>query len=98
VPHYEIHTSPQHAIISGAWTSLCPAYRPTDPDDRIRQEVRAAMAIHLEAVYEQGILRPLEPLALVEHQRVHITVDERMHPFRDCLEITFPYRNVLTYI
>ena len=39
-----------------------------------------AMGIHLEAVYEQGVLRPLEPLALAEHQRVHVTVEERMSP------------------
>jgi len=38
------------------------------------------MGIHLEAVYEQGVLRPLEPLALAEHQRVHVTVEERMSP------------------
>ena len=41
---------------------------------------KGAMAIHLEAVYEQGVLRPLEPLALVEHQQVHIIVDERKRP------------------
>jgi len=41
---------------------------------------KGAMAIHLEAVYEQGVLRPLEPLALAEHQRVHVTVDERKRP------------------
>jgi predicted DNA-binding antitoxin AbrB/MazE fold protein len=35
------------------------------------------MAIHLEAVYEQCVLRPLEPVALAEHQRVYLTVDER---------------------
>ena len=35
------------------------------------------MAIRLEAVYEQGVLRPLEPLALAEHQRVHLTVEDR---------------------
>lgn len=38
------------------------------------------MAIHLDAVYEQGVLRPLEPLALAEHQRVHVTVEERKRP------------------
>jgi len=38
------------------------------------------MAIHLEAVYEQGVLRPLEPLALEEHQRVHVTVEDRKLP------------------
>ena len=34
------------------------------------------MARQLEAVYEQGILRPLEPLVLAEHQRVHLTLEE----------------------
>jgi predicted DNA-binding antitoxin AbrB/MazE fold protein len=38
------------------------------------------MAIHLDAVYEQGVLRPLEPLVLAEHQRVRVTVEERTRP------------------
>ena len=36
-----------------------------------------AMARHLDAVYEQGVLRPLEPLMLAEHQRVRVTIDEQ---------------------
>jgi predicted DNA-binding antitoxin AbrB/MazE fold protein len=43
-------------------------------------KIGGAMAIHLEAVYEQGVLRPLEPLALAEHQRVHVTVEDRNPP------------------
>ena len=35
------------------------------------------MARQLEAIYEQGILRPLEPLILAEHQRVRLTLEER---------------------
>lgn len=35
------------------------------------------MSRYLEAIYEHGILRPLEPLALVEHQRVRLTLDEK---------------------
>lgn len=35
------------------------------------------MARQLEAVYEEGVLRPLEPLALAEHQRVRLTLEER---------------------
>lgn len=31
----------------------------------------------LEAVYEQGVLRPLEPLALAEHQRVRLRLEEQ---------------------
>ena len=38
------------------------------------------MAIHLDAVYEEGVLRPLEPLTLAEHQRVRVTVEERKLP------------------
>lgn len=35
------------------------------------------MARQLEAVYEQGMLRPLEPLVLSEQQRVRFTIEER---------------------
>jgi predicted DNA-binding antitoxin AbrB/MazE fold protein len=38
------------------------------------------MVRHLEAVYEQGILRPLEPLVLAEHQRVRLTIEEKTAP------------------
>lgn len=30
----------------------------------------------MEAVYEHGVLRPLEPLQLAEHQRVRLTLDD----------------------
>ena len=35
------------------------------------------MVRQLEAVYEHGVLRPLEPLALPEHQRVRLTLEEK---------------------
>src|SRR2546429_7229422 len=34
------------------------------------------MTITLEAVYENGVLRPLSPLALPEHARVRVVVDD----------------------
>ena len=34
------------------------------------------MAYKVEAVYENGILKPLQPLELTEHQRVSVTIDE----------------------
>ncbi len=34
------------------------------------------MAKTLQAVYERGVLRPLEPLPLAEHQQVMVTVSE----------------------
>lgn len=41
---------------------------------------RIAMTRQLDAVYEKGVLRPLEPLALLEHQRVRLTLEERVSP------------------
>ena len=38
------------------------------------------MTRHLDAVYEQGVLRPLEPLALLENQRVRLTLEESVSP------------------
>ena len=38
------------------------------------------MARQLEAVYEHGVLRPLEPLALPENQRVRLTLENRTAP------------------
>jgi predicted DNA-binding antitoxin AbrB/MazE fold protein len=35
------------------------------------------MSRQLEAVYEHGVLRPLEPLGLVEHQRVRLAIEEK---------------------
>jgi predicted DNA-binding antitoxin AbrB/MazE fold protein len=35
------------------------------------------MPRQLDAVYEGGVPRPLEPLILAEHQRVRLTLDER---------------------
>lgn len=32
------------------------------------------MTMHIEAVYEQGLLRPLKPIALVEGERVELTL------------------------
>ena len=54
--------------------------RDTATGDNHTQYDSGAMAIHFEAVYEQGVLRPLEPIALAEHQRVRVTVEERKGP------------------
>ena len=35
------------------------------------------MTRHLQAVYEKGVLRPLEPLRLAEHQQVSVTVSDQ---------------------
>lgn len=34
------------------------------------------MTQKVEAIYEDGVLKPLQPLALAEHQRVSVTIDE----------------------
>jgi uncharacterized protein (DUF1778 family) len=33
------------------------------------------MSIHLDAVYEKGVFRPLQPVALTENQLVKVTVE-----------------------
>jgi predicted DNA-binding antitoxin AbrB/MazE fold protein len=33
------------------------------------------MSIQMEAVYENGVFRPLQPVPLAEHQRVTVTID-----------------------
>ena len=38
------------------------------------------MARQLEAIYENGVLRPLEPLTLPERQHVRLTLEERPRP------------------
>ena len=34
------------------------------------------MSTHLEAVYENGVFRPLQPVQLPEHHRVTVTIDD----------------------
>ena len=42
------------------------------------------MTRSLRAVYEKGVLRPLEPLPLKEHQQVTVTVsDQQQEDWRD---------------
>ncbi len=38
------------------------------------------MALTIEAVYENGVLRPAEPLPLQEHERVRVTVEPARPP------------------
>jgi predicted DNA-binding antitoxin AbrB/MazE fold protein len=38
------------------------------------------MAQQFDAIYEHGMLRPLEPLVLSEHQRVRLTIEEKPVP------------------
>ncbi len=33
------------------------------------------MTLAVEAVFENGVLKPLNPLGLVEHQKVHLIVE-----------------------
>jgi predicted DNA-binding antitoxin AbrB/MazE fold protein len=41
----------------------------------------------VEAVYENGVFRPLEPVDLPEHQRVQVTVSEEDDWLdRDCIQ------------
>ena len=41
---------------------------------------QGVMVRQLEAVFEHGVLRPLEPLSLGESQRVRLTLDDQPFP------------------
>ncbi len=43
----------------------------------------AGMTHNVTAVYENGVLRPLEPLPLKEHQRVTVTVSDPAEQWLD---------------
>jgi predicted DNA-binding antitoxin AbrB/MazE fold protein len=34
------------------------------------------MTITIDAIYENGVLRPIQPLALQEHEQVRVTVEQ----------------------
>ena len=51
------------------------------------------MTKQVEAVYENGVLRPLEPLSLDEHQRVTVTVSaEEEDPLASIVDHAFVRR------
>jgi predicted DNA-binding antitoxin AbrB/MazE fold protein len=49
------------------------------------------MAQTVEAIYEGGVLRPIQPLeGVAEHSKVRVTVevqDKALHPLADCVGI-----------
>ena len=45
------------------------------------------MSKKLEAVYENGVLRPLEPLDLPEHQRITVILCETLITEEDWLDV-----------
>lgn len=52
------------------------------------------MEQHIEAIYENGVLRLLEPVNLAEHQRVRLTIDgaNGEDPLADLLDTAFMER------
>jgi predicted DNA-binding antitoxin AbrB/MazE fold protein len=47
------------------------------------------MTRQIEAVYENGVLRPLEPLLLKEHQKVSVTVSDTDDPLSSMIDYAF---------
>jgi predicted DNA-binding antitoxin AbrB/MazE fold protein len=47
------------------------------------------MTRQVEAVYENGVLRPLEPLLLKEHQRVNVTISDTEDPLASMIDYAF---------
>jgi predicted DNA-binding antitoxin AbrB/MazE fold protein len=51
------------------------------------------MTKQVEAVYENGVLRPLEPLSLDEHQRVIVIVSSEEDPLASIIDHAFVERS-----
>jgi predicted DNA-binding antitoxin AbrB/MazE fold protein len=47
------------------------------------------MPIQVDAIYENGVLRPLKPLDLREHERVVVSVEKAAEPGRSNLAIEY---------
>jgi predicted DNA-binding antitoxin AbrB/MazE fold protein len=47
------------------------------------------MPLRVEAIYEKGVLRPLEPLDLKEHERVVVSVVKAMAPGCSTLDLEY---------
>lgn len=47
------------------------------------------MTHQVEAVYENGVLRPLEPLSLKEHQKVSVTISDTEDPLASMIDYAF---------
>ena len=65
------------ALFSLADSAACrgwPAYLAVVTTDPPRKAYNSAMEMQVDAVYENGVLRPLQPLGLAEHEQVSLTV------------------------
>jgi len=47
------------------------------------------MPLQVDAVYENGVLRPLQPLDLKEHERVVVSVVKAKAPSRSGLDVEY---------
>lgn len=45
------------------------------------------MAIVVEATYENGVLKPAQPLPLAEHEKVRVTVESQTSPILEAYGI-----------
>jgi predicted DNA-binding antitoxin AbrB/MazE fold protein len=50
------------------------------------------MTRQVQAVYENGVLRPLEPLPLEEHQEVSVTISDTHDPLAAMIDYEFVER------
>jgi predicted DNA-binding antitoxin AbrB/MazE fold protein len=48
---------------------------------------RFAMPLTIEAIYENGVLKPTEPLPFQEHEKVQVTVHSRVSKLADAYGI-----------
>src|SRR5439155_26730916 len=54
----------------------------TRSDSLIFSPRTESMPLTIEAIYENGVLKPAQPLPLAEHARVQVTIERRPHDLR----------------
>jgi len=53
------------------------------------------MLQHIHAIYEDGVLKPLEPLHLPEHQRVRVSVSPEVHTPAEIADVVARQRRAM---
>src|SRR5712691_7446087 len=66
---------PGGVVHGGMWHGMGGTLRGTVRSVTKMKEQEGFMAREIDAIYENGVLRPLEPLDLEEQQHVRITID-----------------------
>ena len=67
----------EHVALAILSPACCSSDKITGGKDRRRYEYNKGMPNEVDAVYENGILKPLQPLDLAENERVVVSITQK---------------------